>query len=264
MESVDAKIARAHEHFAELGRATGEYLCSTKRNFVAKCNHDRTSHWIVYWVDDPYPPMRMSTLVGDCVFNMRSALDNLVCGLIRTQTPTAKCASTRFPIQLEQAGYINDVEVHQVLAGLPPDAVPIIRNLQPFNRPESTRRLDPLFILNVLNNRDKHRAVMLSTGYQKNTRLVVHGRDGNNYLIRLTEPLYSYGPEIIPLDLPAAALGGESVRVEAMGTAVLAFRDETGPWADRPIIEVLATCLNYIEHYVLPPLKPFFPDPPKP
>lgn len=264
MESVDAKISRAHEHFAELGRATSEYLGSTTRHFVLKCNDDRTSHWIVYWVDDPYPPMRLSTLVGDCVFNMRSALDNLVCGLIRTHTPAAKCSGTRFPIQLEQSGYINDVEVHQVLAGLPPDAVPIIRNLQPFNRPEGTRRLDPLFILNTLSNRDKHRAVMLSTGYQKNTQLIIHGHDGNQYLIRLTEPLYSHGPETIRLDLPAAAIRGETVRVEAMGTAVLAFRDNSGPWADRPILEILATCINHVEHAVLPPLTPFFPDPPKP
>lgn len=264
MESVDAKIARAHEHFADFGRAAREYHDSIKRNFVLKCNHERTEHWIVYWVDDPFPPMRLSTLIGDCVFNMRSALDNLVCGLIRAQVPAAKCAGTRFPIQLERTSYVHDVEGLQVLKGVPPDAVSIIRDLQPFNRPEDTRRLDPLFMLNRLSNRDKHRAVMLSTGYQKNTQLVIHGHDGKQYLIRLTKPLHSHGPETIALDLPAAALRGDMTRVEAMGTAVLAFRDESGPWADRSIDDVLSTCLNYIEHAVLPPLKPFFPDPPRP
>jgi hypothetical protein len=264
MESVDAKMARAHEHFADLGRATREFHDSTKRNFVLKYDHDREAHWIVYWVDDPFPPMRLSTLVGDCVFNMRSALDNLVCGLVRAQKPDAKCAGTRFPIQLERAGYENEVEQLEVLKGVPPDAIAIIRDLQPFNRPEDTRRLDPLFILNQLSNRDKHRAVMLSTGYQKNAQLVIHGHDGKQYLIRLTKPLYSHGPEIIPLDLPAAALRGDTTRVAAMGTAVLAFRDESGPWADRSIDEVLAACLNYIEEKVLAPLKPFFPDPPNP
>ena len=224
----DAKISRAHEHFADLGHATSEFLQATKRNLVLKCNHERTKHWIVYWVDDPYPPLRLSTLVGDCVFNMRSALDNLVCGLIRTQTPAAKCGGTRFPIQLERPGYVHDVEDLQVLKGVPPEAISIIRDLQPFNRPEGTRLLDPLFILNKLSNHDKHRAVMLTTGYQKSTQLVIHGHDGKQYLVRLTKPLYSHGPR----SSLSTCRQPHSVAIQRgwrrWAPPVLAFRDQSG------------------------------------
>ena len=89
MESVDAKIARAKEHLDTLHREADAFFETTKRNFVLKT--EGRAAWIVYWVDDPFPPIRLGVLLGECVFNMRSALDNLVCGLIRTKDGFAAC-----------------------------------------------------------------------------------------------------------------------------------------------------------------------------
>ena len=77
-------------------REAGVFFQTTKKNFVLKSNEQEA--WIVHWVDDPFPPIRLGVLLGECVFNMRSALDNLVCGLVRTKDPNAECKGTLFPI----------------------------------------------------------------------------------------------------------------------------------------------------------------------
>src|SRR5262245_55640790 len=110
MESVDAKISRAHEHLDTLEREIRVFLESTKHNFVVKVDEKHAQMEIVYWVDDPYPPIRFSALVGDCVFNMRSALDHMVCGLIRTKNPGSSCAGRSFPICTDRNEYLKTKE----------------------------------------------------------------------------------------------------------------------------------------------------------
>ena len=64
-------------------------------NFILKT--DRHEAWIVHYIEDSIPPIRFGVLLGECVFNIRSALDNLVCGLIRTADSHAPCKNTQFP-----------------------------------------------------------------------------------------------------------------------------------------------------------------------
>src|ERR1700688_2439465 len=98
MESVDAKLLRAHEHLDSLEAAIGEYQKGTKRTLILKLNPEQTNVKLMTWVDDPYPPIRISMLIGDCVFNTRAALDNLICGLVRISRPSSTCSGRTFPI----------------------------------------------------------------------------------------------------------------------------------------------------------------------
>ena len=96
MESVDAKMVRAKEHLDTLHAEAGVFFEGTKRNFSLKSNEQEA--WIVHYIKDSIPPIRLGVLSGECVFNIRSALDNLVCGLIRTADSHAPCKGTQFPI----------------------------------------------------------------------------------------------------------------------------------------------------------------------
>src|SRR5215831_14913607 len=96
MESADAKMARAKEHLDTLYAEARVFFESTKRNFILKSNGHKA--WIVHYIEDSIPPIRFAVLLGECVFNMRSVLDNLVCGLIRTKDSHATCKGTQFPI----------------------------------------------------------------------------------------------------------------------------------------------------------------------
>ena len=97
MESVDAKMIRAHEHIEALGRASIEYLASIKINLNIMTAAQLPNPWLVAVASDYIPPIALSAMLGDCVHNMRAALDNLVCGLARTQDRFCTCKDTAFP-----------------------------------------------------------------------------------------------------------------------------------------------------------------------
>lgn len=80
MESADAKFSRAREHLDILNLKSSAFFESTKRIFQRMTNEQRA--WIVYHIQDSFPPVRLGVLLGECLCNRWSALDNLICGLI--------------------------------------------------------------------------------------------------------------------------------------------------------------------------------------
>jgi hypothetical protein len=82
MESSDAKLARAVEHFQTYNEAASQFASGVNHNLVLKHNPANDAKWLVFWESDQIPPMRLSAIVGDVLFNLRSTLDNLVCGLV--------------------------------------------------------------------------------------------------------------------------------------------------------------------------------------
>ena len=252
MESVDAKMVRAKEHIDALHAEASRFLQGLKRNFVLKSNEHEV--WIVHYIDDSIPPIRLGVLLGECVFNIRSALDNLVCGLIRTTNSHSPCKGTQFPIcstvQLWGKNW------RQYLNGVEPAAQRLIRDLQPCFRMTAAPVNDQLSILNVLCNNDKHRAVTLTLAYSHDFALRVRTNDGEVYACRATVPLYAGDIYTIPLDLaPASVQPGASL--EALGSDVLIIR-EVGPWGQLPVWDVLNNLHEYVEAHVVVPLKPFF------
>jgi hypothetical protein len=253
MESVDAKLLRAHEHLGALESAISEYHRGTKRTLILKLNPEQTTVKLMTWVDDPYPPIRISTLIGDCVFNARAALDNLICGLVRIQRPASTCGGRRFPIVASVDDWDKSTSS---LRGVPSEAKRIVKAVQPFNRPKGSELIDPLNILNTLRNRDTHRAVLLTSGYSKNTRFAIHTNEGKVLYVTSDRPLFGEGFDEIPLAIPPASVIPDA-RVEAVGTTVLAFRED-GPWSDRAVLDVLTTCVRYVEDSVIMKFRPFF------
>jgi hypothetical protein len=99
MLSVDAKVQRAGEHLDTFRREADNFLATVRPQAVRKTSGDST--WLVVWLEDPYPPVHLSTVMGDCLFNLRSALDHLVCALIRARIPNHPCDRSEFPIFIE-------------------------------------------------------------------------------------------------------------------------------------------------------------------
>ncbi len=252
MESVDAKMVRAKEHLDTLHAEAGVYFESTKRNFILKSNGQEA--WIVHYIEGSIPPIRLGVLMGECVFNIRSALDNLVCGLIRTADSHAPCKGTQFPICFAQEQWERNWQKY--LKGVEPAAQTMIRDFQPCFRMSAAPENDPLSILNVLCNSDKHRAVTLTLAYSHDLTVRVHANDGSVYLWRATEPLYAGDVHTIPLNLDPTSIQ-PSARVETSGTDILIIR-EIGPWGQRPVWSVLTDLYEYVSDRVVIPLKPFF------
>ncbi len=224
--------------------------------FILKSNEREA--WIVHYIVGGIPPLRLGVLLGECVFQMRSALDNLVCGLIRTADPCAPCEGTQFPIASTSDRWEGSFRKH--LRGIEPAAQKMIRDLQPCYRSATAPEGDPLAILNRLCNSDKHRAVTLTIAYSHDLMVRVHGRDGEVYEWKATEPLYAASVHSIPIGLNPLTVQ-PSARVEVRGTGVLTIQD-VGPWGLRSVWSVLADLHKYVVDQVIIPLKPFFLAPP--
>ena len=166
LESVDAKLDRAHEHLGVIDEQIGDFAKATKdkSHFVIKTNPQTAKVWMVWWIDEPHhTPLSLSVRIGEFLYNLRSSLDNLVCALVRSQTPSSTCRGRGFPIFTDSDKYADYRA--SMLKGVPDRARALIDGLQPYTRGHGSVDKDPLNILNSLCNRDKHRALNLSTGY---------------------------------------------------------------------------------------------------
>ncbi len=96
-------------------------------------------------------------LLGDFLHNVRSALDHMVWQLVLANDERPS-RSNEFPIAVDPGWF--DRKAKRYLAGVHDDAIAVIRSLQPFRvSDEGKRKLDPLWLLNELENVDKHRLV---------------------------------------------------------------------------------------------------------
>jgi hypothetical protein len=78
MGSADAKMIRAHENIEGIAREINEWFASIKVNIILKTSPVSPLPWLVVYAEDYIPPIRLSVLIGECVHNMRSAIDNLL------------------------------------------------------------------------------------------------------------------------------------------------------------------------------------------
>jgi hypothetical protein len=114
------------------------------------------------------PPLRLSAIVGDCLYTLRSSLDHLAWQLASLNGPPP--SGTEFPIFTDCGAY------HRLSRGKPargsglyktrgiaPAEQALIEQSQPYNRP-SDPEADPLWILHSLCNIDKHRVLHLTGG----------------------------------------------------------------------------------------------------
>lgn len=256
-ESVDAKLDRAKEHLDAVAASLDEYT-HRRPTFLVKTNPANDAAWVVWWIDDPHPPMSASIRIGEFLYNLRSALDNLVCALVRKEKGTAgaKCGGSGFPIHTDCDVY--EREAARSLKGVPPSARSLIYGLQPFSR-GNTSSIDPLNLLNLLRNRDTHRALVLGLAYRKNIQVLIHDSVSKNLIAHASLPDTVYpgsGSPIIPLAVRASELP-ERVDVSFGSSGNIRFREE-GPWDDRPVSEVLSTCFDYVEQRVVARFTPFF------
>ena len=250
MESADAKMIRAHENIEGIGREINEWCASIKVTMDLKTAADHPLPWLVLHANDYIPPIRISILIGECVHNMRSALDNLVCGLARTLKPTCKCDGLAFPLLANQAEWNEKADS---LKGIPPAAKEVIRQLQPW---ASTISPNPLTILKKLSNLDKHRACNFTLAHNRNATFRIHCSNDVILEVAVEKPLYLGDVHTISLAIDKR-LVENGARVESSGTFVLTFQEESD-WDDMPVLQVLQNCFDHIERKVIGQLKPFF------
>ncbi|HZT66044.1 MAG TPA: hypothetical protein VFA11_09680 [Acidimicrobiales bacterium] len=173
IKEIRTKIDRAREHLGVLAAEVDAWAAGDPVIYIA-------ARWHRYqWLRGP--PLRWAAIFGDCVHNLRSALDHMIWDL-SGGTGNAPPRS-EFPIFDDQTKYLergkNGKPVHgsglAKIEGVKDlDARRVIRNLQPFKASEPHRH--PLWVLHELDRVDKHRALhpVLGWPYGEPWRLDIH------------------------------------------------------------------------------------------
>lgn|GEM_PF-1917404 len=117
-----------------------------------------TWEWIERFQIREPPPLRWGVMLGECVHNLRSALDHLVCQLTLLDGGTMEdCAQTQFPIASKCKAQFDRMADRRI-PGLSEWHRAMVRRAQPYRAGDSAWK-HPLAILADLSNADKHRLI---------------------------------------------------------------------------------------------------------
>jgi hypothetical protein len=161
------KLVRANKHLDDLEDLIVEYR-STAGVKLRRVMHRRKIGWELQ-IEKP-PPAQMALVLGDYLYNVRSALDYLAVALL----PVKHKRSAFYPILPERVWEIPeqaDEPQHRsssrerwslIERHVDPAAVEIIKAYHPpSGRPSKTEPMHDLMVLNGLSNRDRHQNLNL-------------------------------------------------------------------------------------------------------
>jgi hypothetical protein len=166
------KLDRAYEHLKLFEREAEAWVEDQSKRVVDEPDPDPAPYHVfesdairkrirVTGVDEV--PMRFSILIGDCVFNLRSALDHLALALGLAHTPgmsAKQIKGSEFPVFNRP---MTQGDETKMIGCLHPAAAAAIKGMQPYLR-GSNYATDPIWQIHELNIIDKHRALTTVSG----------------------------------------------------------------------------------------------------
>jgi hypothetical protein len=210
------------------------------------------------------PPPVLGSIVGDCVHNLRAALDNLVYSLAESRhggpLPSDIEGKPQFPIFRERDKFLSKGKDR--IRDIAPEAQAIIEGLQPYHR-GSVYWDDPLWQLHELSNRDKHRLpfLMLLLPDEYPEFFVKGGRatDIQHWVCQIEDGTVI--AQYRPVDNASTEM-----EVNLHETMSIGFRQGWPPIPPlMPAESVLERILHHVNRDVVSPLRPFlrrFQEPP--
>jgi len=209
------------------------------------------------------PPASLSLIAGDCIHNLRAALDNLAfeLALAGTEGPLSRGVErgSAFPIYHKDPAMSSDrralKKFEDMIRGTDEGAQTVIKGLQPYNRGHEFRR-DRLWQLNELENIDKHRLPHATT---LNNLSTLSFFEPEGIGVDEIEVLFRYFDSSAPIaEYPAFDRSGAEVRVDFSAAFDVCFSKGV---PDRllgiSILGTLESFHRYITTTVLPPLRGF-------
>jgi hypothetical protein len=170
LHSVMDRLDRAEEHIEELQRALRLYF--QEHPYEPRCEVTVDRAQLHVGAGITVPPSRVSTLAGEALRNMHSALDHLACLLVRS-AGHAPDAGVYFPV-LTTPPTANKHGVHPPpnLPGVSDAVRAALQAVQPY-RLGAGFASDPLYVLKRLSDCDKHRNIAVGGILVRNARFAV-------------------------------------------------------------------------------------------
>jgi hypothetical protein len=159
LEGFEAKLGRADEHLRDLDDSVDRFIQSKPYRAVREPDPKGRDYILTGHIEKPLNVIEWSLLFGDCLFNLRSALDHLAWKLSGPNPPD----KTEFPIFYESEDFERTTKgggLYKIRGIKNGDARTIIESAQPCYR--SHPKATALWALQALNIRDKHRFLNVS------------------------------------------------------------------------------------------------------
>ena len=154
LEGVNAKIQRAQDEIERLAKDIADSCEAQRALFSEELRPDVGDKIWVFRGETPIVPIEYSVRLGEIVYNLRSALDQLVWQLVHANYKTPG-RHNEFPI-LDDESRFNEV-VKSKLKGVSQGSSTKIKEMQPFCENDEWSVLKTL---HSLCNIDKHRSVI--------------------------------------------------------------------------------------------------------
>jgi len=158
--SVELKLARASEQVSLLSTAVTAWVVANPLIATCELRDSRLGFRVTQQEFlQPAPLEHWGLQAGECVHNLRSALDNLSFALASlNRDPPERPRAIAFPIYTEKS--LFEKNGRKNIDQLPQSAAELVERLQPFQRDGSpdhgTPDKDALVLLQWLSNNDKH------------------------------------------------------------------------------------------------------------
>src|ERR1035438_5207448 len=176
---VDLKVKWANDHFFDFQKFLRAWAKSDACRIAIE--HDRETRDVLYRLSQEFfVPREFALLAGDILQNLRSALDYLVCALVRANhgrvtNKTCFPIIGRIPATPEEDGaFARKIE------GMTDKAKDLIRGCKPYRGGDEV-----LWRLHELNRREKHRLLFTVGGYLSNWSITQHIQATNMPLHRM-------------------------------------------------------------------------------
>jgi hypothetical protein len=163
LSGFKAKLKRADEHLEALDDEIAEFLDSHPYAVRFEIDRETGQHVAKIKVRRDPPAIRWGLLIGDCVHNMRSALDHLAWQLAGPKPPP----KTEFPIFHDRKEFKRKGPgggLYKIRGIKDPKARALIKSVQPCRSDRSPPKVHPLYALWILSNTDKHQMLHLAVG----------------------------------------------------------------------------------------------------
>jgi hypothetical protein len=259
--SYRLKIDRAAEQLVEIKRLAAAYERPRPYNVTHRIEGKNKEHvYRAYPVEGS--DSWIAVIVGDFLFNLRSALDHLRVALV----PRKRRYNGSFPIftediwerDLETGDYAERTADARAfwkssVAGMSKRAIAAIDTMQPFRFPDDQIEHLTLSILSRLNNADKHRELVPVVHHLKPMSVTVYWLDGS-------------APEVRAINSDGFAGGSGAVierldrelRVEASGSLKVAVGARDNPkFGGYGLPETCEIMIGFLANEVIPRLEPF-------
>jgi hypothetical protein len=254
--SFELKLERADEHLNTLENIIHAWFLADPYNLIDDLDSNAGDN--VARIKISPIPDKVAILIGDCLYNLRASLDHLVHALawkFRGSLSHAESRETAFPIFKTFGGWHSRRGGKRQIKYLSPVAQAIVQGLQPYltgNKAESHF----LWLLNELQNIDKHRALLATAtaqvAFQMSNPSGITLRGGGFVQMTVVHTAETY-TEIAryrvfdPKD-------GHRVKVNVQPTFQIKFQQR--PAVNLEVVSTLHTVRDGIANLVFPLLRP--------